>query len=346
MTKIRAGIVLCAGLGARLRPLTDSRPKPLIRFMDRPIARYSIDALLDVEVQDIGLNAHHHGAAVEEFADRTARELQAAGHPNLRILVEREPDLRGTGGGVRGVWEAMGRPEGTLAVLNGDIVTGASLEAMWKVHRRTGALVTMLTLPPQAGEGNVAVDATGGFVTELPGAVEPQRSPLRPSAAAVTFGGVYLLESRALANLTRQDACLIRRGIAPLLEAGETIAAYAWDGFWADLGTPARLLQATRTMLETPGQLPRRPDSCAPDETGVCPGASVAADVTLVSPVFIASGAVLEAGATVGPGVLVGAGCRVKAGSHVTESVLMEGAVASGNQQRMLLQGDVAVRVP
>lgn len=339
------GIVLCAGLGVRLQPLTDAWPKPLLRFLDRPIASYAVDALLDAGVTSLGINAHQHVDAFRDFVSHVIAGHRDGGGGQLRAELVVESELMGTGGGALGIWRRLGSPRSTLVVVNGDIVTDFPIEQMLKVHRRTGAMATLLTRPPVAGEGAVSVDDNRHFIASLPTPTGQVESPRYKAAHPVTFGGVYVLEPEVFDALPEGNTCLIRRGVAAVLGRGELVAAYAHEGFWADVGTPARLLGATRAALEEAGRAgfgglaPRASLRWVADPRSVHPSARIE------PPVFIAQNAVIESGAVVGPWTVVGEGCVVTAGATIQESVLMHGARVEGRVHRVVASGKQRVRV-
>lgn len=344
MSRPDFGIVLCAGLGTRLSPLTDTLPKPLLSFLDQPIVRYMVDALLDHDVDTLGFNAHAHADRlqqwVSEFTPRTERRLAP------RLSVRREPVLAGTGGGARGVWEHMGRPAGTCLVVNGDIVCDLPVTTLMQVHRRTGAAVTMMTLPPIPGEVPLWVDESRHFIVRVPGERDEVWSANHRSGtgAPVSFGGVYVMDATVLGSLPEGKSCLVRNGVAPLLQAGATIASCPFPGFWADLGTASRFLSATEQILERPellqlAGLPVRSNHVWQRETR-----RVHPTARLEGPVLVAAGATVNAGAVVGPGAVIGAGCVVEEGAVVRHAVLMNGAHARGVVERQVCSGAAALR--
>jgi mannose-1-phosphate guanylyltransferase len=340
------GLVLCAGLGTRLRPLTDVVPKPLLHFFDRPIASWAVDALLETGLTRIGINAHAHAEQVEAWA-RTIQPLPAR-VAHLDVVTHNEPALLGTAGGARALWELLGRPDGTAIVINGDIVADFPLDAMLRTHRRTGAVATLLTIPAISGESLVQVDASGGFLTTLPLPGGEAVSPLRASARPVSFGGVYVLDASVFQALPSTVSCLIRQGVAPLLAQGATIAAHHHDGFWADLGTPARFVQGATAVLDAPESFPQAFAAYggAGREDGLWVGsrAVVEEGATLEAPVFIADGARIEAGAQVGPHAVVGRGCVIRSGAQVRQAVLIGGADVARPAFQQVLSGSLAAR--
>ncbi len=343
MSRIEFGMLLCAGLGVRLRPLTDQFPKPLLEFMDRPIADYGLEALRELGVARIGVNAHHLPDSVGEWLRCKARQWPDGTGPRTDLVVEEK--LMGTGGGAYGIWQKLSSPKSTVAVLNGDVVAEFPLEAMCKVHRRTGAAATLMMMPAQTGESPVWLDPTGHFVAQVPSPNGEWVSPRYEPHTASTFAGVYLLEPEVFERLSNETSCLIRNGVGPLLAEGAVVAAYRYDGFWADLGTPRRFLDATIEVLDDPTVLPSSTVRPRSDGIFVADRKTVAPSATITGPAFIADGAIVGAGATVGPGAVIGAGCEVVAGVTVERSVLMNKAVADEDMSGRLVSGSASVRV-
>lgn len=344
MIRLEFGMVLCAGLGVRLRPLTDVAPKPLLRFLDRPIADYALDALRGVGVARVGVNAHHLPDQVADWlrAHETAWTTDGGTPTRTELVVETQ--LMGTGGGAYGIWQALGAPQSTVAVINGDVVADFPLEAMLKIHRRTGAVATMLMLPPHPGEAAVYLDENDHFVAQLPSPQDVWTSPRYEPARTATFGGVYLLEPAVFANLSAENSCLIRHGIGPLMAKGAVVAGMRHTGFWADLGTPRRFLDATRRVLEAPEIFPGGPVRPRTDGVFVADRRSMPADATLVGPAYIASGAHIGHGATIGPGAVIGGDCRVESGATVTNAILMKGASVSEELRDRVACADAIAR--
>jgi mannose-1-phosphate guanylyltransferase len=294
-----------------------------------------------VGVTNVGANAHHCRGQI-----RTWLAEEASARAGLRMgSVADEDTLLGTGGGAAGVWRAMGSPEGTIAVINGDVVSDVDLGAMAKAHRRTGAVATLMTIPLVSGESALMTDASGHFIAQTPGPVDVWQSPDYAPVNPVSFGGVYLLEASVLRDMPDGVACLIRQGIGPLLAAGSKVACLHHPGFWADLGTPARFLDATRRVLQDPScfafaGLPARADGRVVHELK-----AVHPNAQLIGPLLIAEGAIVEANAVVGPNVVIGAGCRVGRGARLQNAVLMHGAVANGECVQRIVSASAELRV-
>src|SRR5438132_9370186 len=133
-------MVLCAGFGTRLRPLTDKVPKPLVPVCGLPLLQYNFALLKGAGVTEVVINTHHLGAEME----KGARELASAIGLSLEVSRE-EKHILGTGGGVRRAAHLLG--QGTFFLLNGDMLFDVDLAAALAAHRAQGAAATMVPAP-------------------------------------------------------------------------------------------------------------------------------------------------------------------------------------------------------
>lgn len=261
-------MILAAGLGTRLRPLTDERPKPLVPVGDRPAVAHVAAELAAAGVDAAVLNTHH-------LAEAFTAELLAA--LPLRLTVVHEREILGTGGGVANAASHLG--DGDVVVWNGDILAELDLPAMIAHHRASGAAATLAVAPRGDDRGTVGLDA-GGRIARLRG----QRFGEEHRSA--DFLGIYVLSAAFRARLP-SPGCLIGDGVLPALREGARIATFAMPAAWDDVGNLASYLAANGRWLARTGR-----------ESYVAEGARVAEGVTM-------RGCVIGAGAEVrGAGVM------------------------------------------
>jgi mannose-1-phosphate guanylyltransferase len=318
-------VVLVGGEGTRLRPLTETIPKPLIPLVDRPFLDHVLDHLARHEVDEVILSSPYLGRAFEAFI----RERRA--DPPVTWVTEATP--LGTGGAIA---EAARSLEDTFFVLNGDILTDLDLGALLDHHRARGAMVTItLTEVDDARPyGLVAMNQSGRIL-------EFREKPSEPVPGAVN-AGTYVMEPEAIAGVAPGRPVSVEREIFPaLIEAGSAVFGFVSNGYWMDLGTPAKYLQATFDVLEgrvggmvvTAPHLDPRADVSLRAQIGrwvvVQAEARVADGAQVEDSVLLAGARVLE-GASVRDSIL-GPGAVVGAGATVVDAVLAEGArVAPG----------------
>jgi mannose-1-phosphate guanylyltransferase len=227
----RFGIVLAAGRGTRLAPLTDRLPKPAVPVRGVPLAAYALRRLAAAGIRRVGLNVFH-------LADAVGPALEGFVPPGMEVSLHREPELLGTGGGVRFVAEALGVGlEDTVVVVNGDILSDPPIEQALAEHASRGALGTLvLTEAP----GAVEIDGDG-VVRRLLGAPAKVPGTLRRHG----FIGAQVLSGRALLDLPVKGGILRGGAYRRWVDAGgDGTASVVYGGPFADLGTPAAYLAA------------------------------------------------------------------------------------------------------
>jgi mannose-1-phosphate guanylyltransferase len=256
-------MILAAGLGTRLRPLTFELPKPLVPVGDRPSVAHVARELARAGIDSAVLNTHH-------LADAFTPDMLA--RIPIPIQVVHEPAILGTGGGVANAAELLG--DGDVVVWNADILTSLDLGAMIAAHRASGALATLAIAPRAEGEGTVGVDAAGR-VARLRGkrfGDESQRGD---------FLGIYVL-SGAFRQRLPSVGCLLGDGAMPLLDEGARIATFPAPVAWDEVGSVASYLAANASWLAREGRA-----------SFVHPSARVAAGVDVTGSV-VGEGAVVE----------------------------------------------------
>ena len=326
-------MILCAGLGTRLRPLTDAMPKAAIPVAGLPLVRYGLALLAGAGVRRAVVNVHHLASAMAE-------EALAAGRAcGVDVAISREPVIAGTGGALREARALIGAAS-EIVLVNGDVLFDVDLRAAIAAHRAAasgGALATMLLLPMPPGSpfASVEVDA-GGRVRRIAG-IGPGASDGAP-LAPWHFPGVHLVSPALLDEVPAEPfASDVNRHVYPPLLARGAVRGFPVSGYWNDLGTPARYLEATRDLLAGRVPLSRLPGADPWPGCELAPGAEPAARIcaargarvdpaaVLRGPVIAGDGARIECGARVGPYAMIGAGAVVGAGACVRDAIVWPG---------------------
>ncbi len=330
MGDVQEALIVAGGAGTRLRPMTDTTPKPLLPFCAAPFLAGVLARLADAGVRRVWLVV-----GADPFPFRVLEPVARAHGMELEAVPEPEP--LDTAGGVRSVIE---RCEGSAFVLNGDVLTDVDLGAVGRGHVAAGADATLvLTRVEDTSTFGVCV-LDGERIT---GFVEKPAPGTLPGQDAVN-AGTYVLEPTALARFPLGRLSFERRVFPDLVASGALVRGVVSDAAWADLGTPERYLEGHRLALS--GALTWPTLAALPaDANGLRsgPDVAVAPGATVVGPALFAAGATVGDGARVGPDVVLGAGCRVGAGATVTDSVLGAGTVVgAGATVRGLLTGSGA----
>ncbi len=286
-------ILLAGGRGTRLRPLTVHTPKPIVPIFNRPFLYYQLDLLKQVpEIDEAILSLNYQPRRVEEiFGDGSALGL------SLRYVVE--PFPLGTAGAVK---YAGDRLDDTVVVLNGDVLTAIDLTAVIQRHRERQARATIVLtqVPDPAAYGLAETDANGNVTRFLE---KPSPGEI---ATNLINAGIYILEPDTFDRIPIEVEWSIERRYFPsLIERGETFVAYVYDGYWIDIGTPAKYAQVHRDIFDAryaagPFLGLEEPKLAISTEARVDP------DAIVQGPCFIDDGVTVRPGARVGPYSVIG----------------------------------------
>jgi len=230
-------MVLAAGLGLRMRPLTLLRAKPALPVLNRPLLHWTLDLLAHHGVTEVVINVHHLPATV----------MRAVGDGRdfgLDVTWSRERRILGTGGGPRKVRAFFG--DEPFFLVNGDVVFDFDLTDMLERHRAAGARATLaLAANPEPRRYSSIVTGAGGWVRSLARLPRPARG--QPSL----FTGVHVLDPSLLDRLPEAASDIVRDLYAPLIDDGEDILGVRMRGAWYDLGSPSLYLRSQLSMLST-----------------------------------------------------------------------------------------------
>jgi len=312
-------MVLCAGLGTRLRPLTERWPKPAMPLLGQPLLRYHLAVLKAAGVTAVGINTHHLPDTMAEVARAECERAK------LPLHVVHEPVIQGTGGGIRGLRDFLSGDD--FLVFNGDILYPVDLQPVVAMHRASGAVATMVLQPMPEGEKYAAVELdSAGRVRRIAG-----HGPGGEGLSPWHFTGVHVMSPRIFDFMTAEGPEDINREVyVRAMQAGQTVRGVRVDGYWSDLGTPSRYLATVldvlsgRVRLEWLGA-----DSPLAGTMRTPAGAWARAEARVAAagvegPAYFGSGAAMADGASVGPGVSVGAGAKIGAGAKVQQAAIFE----------------------
>ncbi|HVT15879.1 MAG TPA: NDP-sugar synthase [Thermoanaerobaculia bacterium] len=331
--RLRA-LVLAAGLGSRLRPLTDAIPKPLLPVAGIPVLQYTLERLVAVGCEAAAINLHHHGTRV--------RHHFGASFAGMPLVYSQEPELLGTLGALYPLGRFFSAADLVL-LINGDSLCRWPLDLLIRRHRAALPLATLLftsRADPAAFGGGVGVDAAGRVLSMRPG--DPERGAV---ARRLVFAGAHVLSRELVHDIqgaagsrpaqpapSVPPSDIVRDLYAPMLAAGAdgVLAGLVTSQRWHDLGTPRRYLTAVLDWLRGTRHT-----------SWISPRAELGAGAAV-------RGAIVEAGVRIGPGArversLLLPGARLAEGSAVRDSIVSYGAeVAAGAS----VQGRIVVAQP
>jgi mannose-1-phosphate guanylyltransferase len=238
---IRRAMVLAAGRGTRLAPLTNTVPKPLVPVGGRPLLEHILEFLHAGGIRDVVVNLHHLGHRIEAHLGDGSRF-------GLRIRYSWEDPILDTGGGIKRAESLLaGEP---FVVMNGDSLLELRLQELIDFHRTRGGVATMALRPDPAaaGYGLIEIDAADR-VRRLVGLPGPVDGPLRP----FMFPGLHVFEPAVFQWMQPDVAYSIIRETYPrLLTAGLAVYGFVTTARWITIDTPDALAAADRQLRESP----------------------------------------------------------------------------------------------
>jgi len=239
-------MILAAGLGTRLRPLTNDRPKALVTIAGRTLLELTLSRLRSFGVSEVILNVHH-------FADVIVAYLEANQNFGMRIKISREDVLLDTGGGLKkAAWfflEEGGPKDEPFIVHNVDVLSTIDLAQMVRFHTDHNALATLAVQQRDTSRPLLFDDQGQLCGRRTSRDAEPEWALSAKQVNPLAFCGVHIVSPRIFANLPEQGAFPIIPAYLRLASQGESILAFRADEYyWRDLGRPENIAEAERDM--------------------------------------------------------------------------------------------------
>ncbi|HEV2885158.1 MAG TPA: NDP-sugar synthase [Pyrinomonadaceae bacterium] len=237
-------MILSAGYGTRLWPLTEDRTKPAIPILGKPLVGYVAEYLARHGCDEIVVNLHHRPESVR-------RALGDGSRFGVKLHYVEEPEILGTSGGIDNARALL--EGGTFIVINGKIITDIDLHAALETHRRERAIATLVLLPNAACERFSIVNTRNG-VLEAFGPM-PKREDYQGKAAPLMFTGIQILEPRIFDYIPRGVFSHSTTDVYPQAVAnGERLAVHIAEGHWYELSTIHRYLDISLLLLQQAGE--------------------------------------------------------------------------------------------
>lgn len=239
-------MVLAAGLGTRLRPLTNDRPKALVEIGGRTLLEITLARLASFGVRDVIVNVHH-------FADKVVEYLRANRNFGLHVEISREDDLLlDTGGGLKkAAWFFLQDParlNEAFLLHNVDVVSSIDLARLLKFHNEGGALAT-LAVQERESARQLLFTADGELAGRWINGRDPEFARPTPNLRAFAFSGIHAISPRLLPKITEEGVFSIIESYLRLAGEGEKILAFRADEYyWRDMGRIEDLQSAEREV--------------------------------------------------------------------------------------------------
>jgi mannose-1-phosphate guanylyltransferase len=227
-------MILAAGYGTRLRPVTYTLPKPIVPLCGRPLIGWAIESLLGAGIHDFVVNLHHLPEPIEHY-------LRARYGREGRFEFSYEPEILGTGGGVRKARPLL-EQDAEFFLVNGDTVQFPPYDGLRAARSARDAIASLTLRHPPHGDRFTPVYFDRGLVTGFG----------KGTGEALMFSGTHLISSSLFDYLPDKDfSGIVDEVYQPVIESGrECVAGIVDDGLWFDIGTPRRYMDASATLLD------------------------------------------------------------------------------------------------
>jgi NDP-sugar pyrophosphorylase family protein len=301
-------MILAAGFGTRLKPLTETVPKPMVPVLNRPLLERTIEQLRQANIQDIVVNVHHLPEQVmAHFGDGSKFGV------NLHFSIEKE--ILGTAGGIKAAQKFL--DGGPFLVINSDIIVDIDLGQVLEFHRERGSCLTLVVreddLPEKYAPIEIGPDGRiarfiGGSSTNVPD--ETRR---------VMFTGIQIMESEIFSRIPQGKFCGTTEDVFPgMIEEGLPVFGFLHKDYWIDMGNREQYLKVHKDVLD--GKVRLNTDLLKNLE-----------GLPIVPPVLIGENCRIATNARIGPHAVLGNGCTVGNNSVVENSVLWGGVTVGSD---------------
>ncbi len=323
---INKAIILAAGRGTRLQPLTADTPKPMIPLLGKPVMEYIVEHLVRQGITEIMVNTSHFAHRIEQYFGDGRRfgvhiGYSFEGHIKDGHIV---PEPMGSAGALRNIHKLGGFIDETTAVLCGDAVVDIKLQAAAATHRAQGAIASVITrevAEKDVSNYGIVVSNTDGSVNSF------QEKPAAHQALSRQAStGIYLIEPEVLAHIPAQGVYDIGSELFPsLVRQGLPFFAQSHNFEWLDIGRLSDYWRVVQRMMLGQVACVTLPGQALLPGVHVGLNTRVAWDsVQFEGPVYIGSGSRIDAGCVLRGPLWIGNGCHVEAGAVVERSVLFD----------------------
>ncbi|MFM2303885.1 MAG: hypothetical protein RLZZ135_1295 [Cyanobacteriota bacterium] len=320
-------MILAAGKGTRVQPITYTIPKPLIPILHKPVMEFLVDLLKEHNFTEIMVNVSHLAKEIESYfhdGQKFGVQIAYSFEGTIREDGELEGQALGSAGGMRRIQDFYPFFDDTFVVLCGDALIDLDLTAAVKWHKEKGSLATIVTKSVPREE----VSSYGVVVTDENGKIQAfQEKPTVAEALSTNINtGIYIFEPEVLDYIPSGKEYDIGSDLFPkLVEMGAPFYAIAMDFQWVDIGKVPDYWQAIRSVLM--GKVKNVPIPGKQVAPGIYTGINVAVNwdkVDITGPVYIGGMTKIEDGAKITGPAMIGRNCHICAGAHIDNSVIFE----------------------
>ncbi|MCD4653644.1 NDP-sugar synthase [bacterium] len=311
MKTIKSAVILAAGFGTRLRPLTNHRAKPALPFFNFSLITHIINQLKSFGIEKIFINLHYQGWSVRRIL-RLEADLQ------ISVVFSYEPQILGTAGALEPVKSHL--RDKPFLLVNGDVLADIDLAAMTKAHFESGnAIATLAIHPASTSQGFPAIGSSNNNILA--------RFPYGNLKNGIiawegTFTGMHIISPGIWEYIKKKKYQCINSGIyAQAIADGHHLATYRHDGYWNDIGTPERYYKAHEDVLC--GQLKIFHNQRSIQKFWIAPTAKVDSSVKIRNTVVIGPDSIIQKNCTL-ENIIVWPGVNLCESSRLKNGILMK----------------------
>lgn len=310
-------MILAAGLGLRLRPLTKLLPKSMMPISNKPLLEYIIRYLKLSGINDIIINLHYLPKIIKSlFKDGNSL--------GIRINYSIEKEILGTAGGIKAA--ELFLKDSPFFVINSDIAFELDFDDVLQFHKKNNALITMVLRKDKNVKkyGVIEIDPSCKIRTFL----DYSNSPGHDTYLKTMFTGIALFDPDALKEFPNKGYCDISKDIYPnLLKKGLPLFGYVTDKYWMDIGTPKSYLSLQKDIFS--GKVFEK-SGCYKEKINLQNRFN---GVTIIPPVTIGENVLIDTGSVVGPYASIGNNCNIQKGCTLNNSILWDNITIKENSK-------------
>ena len=300
-------MILAAGFGTRLKPLTNELPKPLFPVLNRPILEHAIHFLKSQGIREIAINLHHQPEKIiNYFGDGKSF--------GVNLHFSKEEEILGTAGGIKNC-ESFLKDE-TFLVINSDVLADVNLKDVLNFHKEKNSKLTLVVRKVGEAEKYKSIQRVEeGRIVHFLGHSIKNPEP----TTQVMFTGIQIMEPEIFSRIPENKFCGTTEDVFPgMIQEGLPVYGFLHRGYWIDMGTRETYIQAQRDALD--GKVSLKIASSRNPEGPL-----------LVPPIHMGKNCEISQNAQIGPYAILGDGCRIRSGAVVENSILWSKATVGGN---------------
>ena len=295
-------MILAAGFGKRLQPLTRILPKPMFPVLGRPLLSHTFDLLRSANISEVAVNIHH-------LPDSIINYFEKEKPPHLNLHFSREERILGTAGGIKKMQGFL--EDGSFILINSDIITDIALNQVIDFHKKNNSKLTLVVRQDISPEQYDSIEiCEDGRIVHFVGASSKN---IPEKTTRVMFTGIQIMEPEIFERIPAGQFCGTTEDIFPqMVQDGIPIYGYIYDGYWKDMGSRESYLQVNADAL---------------DEKVFLKGIfqNELNGPFIIPPVLVGHNCHIAENSKIGPHTVIGPNCKIKNGAVVENSILWEG---------------------